>query len=133
MNRRLDKAFYELEAAFKRGDVMALVELSRNVRDEALALVGNPEPPLWWKLSPLETRMALALAKHRMRSTPQLVELIYGDNPPERSAGNIYVFVHRLRKKLERHGIEIDRHERGGYFVTPDTLPVLRQGFKFDD
>lgn len=130
----IDRLYDALETAYStNASLIVLAQRAFDLHEAALAELGELEPPLEWKLSPLETRIARELAKHRMRSTVQVIKLVYGDEPPKRAASNIYVFVHRLRKKLEPHGVVIDRHERGGYFVTEETLPALRKGFGLDD
>lgn len=84
-----------------------------------------------WGLSPVESRIAAALAAHNRVSAATLSRIVYAGKDMRSVSNplrNIYVFVHRMRKKLEPFGIRIER-AYSGYYVTEDTAHVLRAGF----
>jgi DNA-binding response OmpR family regulator len=141
----IEQRYDALETAYStNASLTVLAQRTHDLHKAILAAMGEAEPPVHWKLSPVEIKLARELAQHDIRSTPQLVKAIYGSDAATtgRTAQNVYVFVHRLRKKLEKFGIEIGRSGngsfsdpsfRGGYYVTPETVPTLRAGLGFHD
>lgn len=69
-----------------------------------------------------EAEIFAAFVKHGRRNKPQLYHVCYGqkldDDMPEPKI--IDVFVCKLRKKLDKHGIEIKTMWSAGYELTPD-------------
>lgn len=119
--------------AYERRQKSQLSEAMRRLR---LAFNGAParDPDPAWGLSEKEARVALALAERRSVAVMTMIALIYaGQQPPTSAVKNVYVFVHRIRRKLEPFGVRVLHTNRKGYFADADGRAVLRAGFGIED
>lgn len=120
----------DLADATRLHDTVAKMAL---ILDDARRLGGVPPAAPEWGLTDLETRMAFVFTREGRASAQDLVNAVYGE---ERDAladalRNVYVFIHRLRKKLDKHSIYIERG-KSGYWLDEEDLAKLRRGFGLD-
>jgi len=67
---------------------------------------------------------SLALDANRMTSPDQLLDRVWGDNPPQRGRGAVHTYVSRLRRALlAAPGVGLDLRA-GGYVLVADPMTI---------
>lgn len=81
--------------------------------------------PLEWGLTGMQARFILALARRAEMTKEQLLVALYSDRNEEPGPKIVDVFVHHLRRKLKRHGVEITTLWGRGYALDAATRRKL--------
>ena len=72
--------------------------------------------PIEWRLTKSEARIASCIIARGRPSLGALIEWLYlGRDEPDSAQNVVYALICRLRKKLERHGVELISHYGEGY------------------
>lgn len=72
---------------------------------------------------------ALLVDANQVVSTDQLVDRIWGDDPPQRGRGVLYAYLSRLRRAVTPMGVRIVRRD-GGYVIDVDCTVVDLHRFR---
>src|SRR5208282_6813764 len=89
--------------------------------------------PIEWRLTKSEARIASCIIARGRPSLGALIEWVYlGRDEPDSAQNVVYALICRLRKKLERHGVELISHYGEGYSFRPSgqakRTPALLSG-----
>lgn len=145
VGEKFEHKLKELEAATDRLDfdltypphnakVMELLNKLFDLADDALRYQEAPKPPEAWGLSPTESRLIYALARTGRITANAATRAVYGgdyEKYPDPTR-NVYVYIYRLRKKLQPFGVAIEKTSRF-YQVDEASLRVLSEGFGLTD
>lgn len=73
--------------------------------------------PLEYKLTRAEVMLYRHLSSRRLATYDSIAAVLYGTDDDVASSNTVSVFIHKIRKKLRPHGIEIINHWGRGYSI----------------
>lgn len=97
-------------------------ELRERVENLMDALVGADPLPIEWGLTAQESIVACVIMNREMATKEAIMVALYGGRCDEGAEPKIVdVFVCKIRKKIERFGVNIQTVRGQGYCVDADT------------
>jgi two-component system cell cycle response regulator CtrA len=102
-------------------------ELLRERVAQLEAMLGlRFDAPVEFDLTPKESKIFGMLMKRELATKETLMQVLYADQVEEPEMKIVDVFVHKIRKKLERFGIPIETKWGLGWYMTADAKATAR-------